>query len=167
MSGVIIYRSSYGSTKQYAEWIGEETGFPVHDSRDKAISWEGVDTVVIGCPIIANKPVLTGWIEKNWDRMKDKNVVLFTTSGADPAKEPVQEWVEKALPATLRSAIRVFPLSGRFRFADMNGVHKAMIWFAANVLRNPGVRHQIKHPIDGVAKENLDALLSHFRTSIE
>ncbi len=165
MSGVIIYRSSYGSTKQYAEWIGEGTGFPVYDSRDKAIPWEEADTVVIGCPIIANKPILAGWIEKNWARMKDKHVVLFTTSGADPAKEPVREWVEKALPETLRSTIRIFPLAGRFRFAEMNGLHKAMIWFAANVLRNPGVRHQVKHPIDGVAKENLGELLEFLKAS--
>jgi len=160
MSGVIIYRSNYGSTKQYAEWIAEETGFSIHDSRDTAIPWAGADLVVIGCPIVANRPILGGWIEKNWDRMKRKNVVLFTTSGADPAKEPVREWVEKALPDALRPSIRVFPLAGRFRYADMNGLHKAMIWFAANVLRNPGVRHQIANPIDGVARENLTELVA-------
>jgi len=163
MSGIVIYRSNYGSTKQYAEWIAEETGFSVHDSRDKAIPWAGADTVVIGCPIVANRPVLVGWIEKHWDRMKGKDVVLFTTSGADPAREPVRKWVEKALSETFRSSIRIFPLAGRFRFADMNGLHKAMIWFAANVLRNPGVRHQIANPIDGVAKENLGPLLEHVK----
>lgn len=27
MSGIILYKSKYGATKQYAEWIAEETGF--------------------------------------------------------------------------------------------------------------------------------------------
>ena len=58
MSGIIVYRSSTGSTKQYAEWIAEETGFALHESRDKTIAWETADTVVIGCPIIALKPAL-------------------------------------------------------------------------------------------------------------
>ena len=82
MSGVVVYRSTYGSAKQYADWIHEETGFPVYESRDKKIPWAGADTIVIGCPILANKPVLTGWIAKHWDRMKGKHVALFTTSGS-------------------------------------------------------------------------------------
>ena len=28
MNGMIIYKSKYGSTKKYAEWLSEETGFP-------------------------------------------------------------------------------------------------------------------------------------------
>ncbi len=28
MNGIILYQSKYGSTKKYADWISEETGFP-------------------------------------------------------------------------------------------------------------------------------------------
>ena len=163
MSGIVIYRSSSGSTKQYAEWIGQETGFSVHDSRDGAIPWAGADTVVIGCPIIANKPFLSGWIRKNWDRMKDKNVALFTTSGADPDDAPVEEWIGKALPESIRSKIRVFPLAGRFDYARLKGMNKVMIWIAGVLLGNKDVQNQIKNPIDGVAKENLAPLLEHLK----
>ncbi|MBQ2032468.1 MAG: flavodoxin, partial [Lachnospiraceae bacterium] len=27
MSGIILYKSKYGATKKYAEWIAERTGF--------------------------------------------------------------------------------------------------------------------------------------------
>jgi len=27
MSGIILYKSKYGATKQYADWISERTGF--------------------------------------------------------------------------------------------------------------------------------------------
>lgn len=163
MSGIVVYRSSYGSTKQYADWISEETGFAVYDSRDKGIPWDGADTIVIGCPILANKPFLSGWIEKHWDRMKGKNVVLFTTSGADPATDPVKDWVEKALPEPIRSAIHLFPLAGRFDYARLNGPHKAMIWIAANLLRSEDVKNQMRNPVDGVAKEKLGGLLGYLR----
>jgi len=165
MSGIVVYRSSTGSTKQYAEWIAEETGFALHDSRDKAIPWDASDTVVIGSPIVALKPALSGWIAKNWDQMKDKRVVLFTTSGADPADEPVMDWIEKALPESIRSQIRTFPLPGRFDYARLKGAGKAMIWFAANVLGNKDVKNQIKNPVDGVAKEKLAPLLDALRES--
>ena len=163
MSGIVIYRSSTGSTKEYADWIAEETGFGVHDSRDAGIPWEGAGTVVIGSPIIVNKPSLAGWVQKNWDRMKDKRVVLFTTSGADPANEPVQEWIDKSLPESIRSQIRAFPLPGRFDYARLKGISKAMIWIAGVLLGNKDVKNQIRNPVDGVAKENLAPLLEYLR----
>ena len=165
MSGIIVYRSSTGSTKQYAEWIAEATGYAAYESRDAKIPWAEADTVVIGSPIIALKPALAGWIAKNWDRMKDKRVVLFTTSGANPATDPVKDWVEKALREPLRSEIRAFPLPGRFDYAQLKGLGKAMIWFAAHVLGNKDVKNQIKHPVDGVAKEKLGELLEYLKGS--
>ena len=163
MSGVIVYRSSTGSTKEYADWIAQETGYAAHDSKDATIPWEGVDTIVVGCPVIALKPALGGWIKKNWDRMKDKRVVLFTTSGADPADEPVQEWIEKALPESIRPEIHIFALPGRFDYTRLKGMGKAMIWFAGNVLGNKDVKNQIRNPVDGVAKEKLTPLLQYLR----
>jgi len=158
VSGIIVYRSSYGSTRQYAEWIHEETGFPLFDHRDQTIPWN-VDTTVLGCPIIASKPYLLGWMQKNWERMRESRVLLFTTSGADPAVAPVREWIEQALPEDMRSAVRVFPLAGRFRFSELGILHKVMMGVGALILRNEGIKYRIAHPVDNVARENLDGLL--------
>jgi len=54
MSGVVIYRTSTGSTLDYAKWIAEATGFTAYESKDAGIPWSEVDTIVIGCPIIAS-----------------------------------------------------------------------------------------------------------------
>jgi menaquinone-dependent protoporphyrinogen IX oxidase len=159
MNGIIVYRSTYGSTKQYAEWIHEETGFPLYDQWDTKIPWGTTGMVVIGCPIIANKPSLAGWIRKNRSRLKGKEVLLFTTSGADPTIAPVREWIETAFPAELRSSIRFFPLAGRFDFRRLSGFHKLVLRLAACVFRDEGIRNQIEHPVDGVARENLQELL--------
>lgn len=53
MSGVIVYKSNYGSTRQNAEWIHEETGFSVHESKDRGIPWAESPVVVIGSPVMA------------------------------------------------------------------------------------------------------------------
>ena len=163
MSGMIIYRSSYGSTKQYADWISEETGFKIFDSRAKDIPWNS-ETIVIGCPIIANKPVLLGWMQKHWDRLEGRNVVLFTTSGADPAEAPVDEWLAKALPEKMKDTVAVFPLAGKFVFDELNGPHKLMMRIGAILVRDEAIKHQIAHPVDGVARENLVPLLQHLQT---
>lgn len=163
MTGIIVYRSTYGSTKQYAEWIHEETGFALFDSRDRTIPWNA-DTIVLGCPIIASKPTLTGWIQKHWSRLEGKRVLLFTTSGADPAKEPVRDWIEKALPKKVRQGMAIFPLAGRFDFCEMSSLHKGMLRLATVLLRDEAIKHQIKHPVDGVSRANLGDLLAALRS---
>ncbi len=159
MRGVIIYRSTYGSTKQYAEWIREETGFPLFDSRDRSIPWD-TDTIVVGCPVIAFKPLLSGWIQKHSDKLRGKRVFLFTTSGADPTKKPVRDLVEKALPDRVKQGMSIFPLAGRFDFAKATRTHKIMLRLAAFLLRSEEIKHQIKNPVDGVSRANLRDLLT-------
>ncbi|MGM0421455.1 MAG: hypothetical protein ACQEQG_10785 [Bacillota bacterium] len=34
MKGVIIYKSKYGSTQQYAEWLKEATNFELHNATE-------------------------------------------------------------------------------------------------------------------------------------
>jgi flavodoxin len=159
MGGIIIYRSTYGSTKQYAEWIREETGFALFDSRDRSIPWD-TDTIVIGCPVIAFRPLLGGWIEKHWDKLHGKRLFLFTTSGADPAKQPVRDLVERALPDKVKQGTQIFPLAGRFDFAKATRLHKVMLRAAAFALRSEEIKHQIKNPVDGVSRANLQDLLA-------
>ena len=88
-----------------------------------------------------------------------------SSSGADPATDPVKDWVEKALSERIRSGVRVFPLAGRFDYAKLRGPHKAMIWLAAVVFGNKDVRNQMKNPVDGVAKEKLSKLLEYLKGS--
>ena len=157
MSGIIVYRSSYGSTREYAQWIHEETKFPLFDPQDSTIPWN-TDVVVIGCPIIANKPSLLGWMQKNWSKLRGKRVVLFTTSGADPAAAPVEDWIRESLPQEMKDHVQIFPLAGRFRFSELSGGHKAMLRIGAVVLRSEEIKNQIKNPVDGVSRDHLGAL---------
>jgi flavodoxin len=160
MAGIVVYQSTYGSTKQYAEWIREETGFALHSPKDPAIPWEEADVVVVGCPVVANRPSLAGWLQRNWPRMRGKQVILFTTSGADPQTNPVLDWIRGSFPEEMRQVIQFFPLAGRFDFHKLRGFHKTMLWMVGFVFRNKDVKHQITHPVDGVARENLNGVLA-------
>lgn len=49
MSGIILYKSKYGSTKKYAEWLAEETGFAPMDVGNASIEdVSQYDTVLFG-----------------------------------------------------------------------------------------------------------------------
>lgn len=157
MTGIIIYQSTYGSTKQYAEWIREETGFQLFASDDPAIAWN-VDTIVIGCPIVAFRPTLAGWIRRNWGRLGGKRVFLFTTSGADPAKQPLADSIERSLPEPVRAGIRLFALAGRYDFDVLCRADRLKMRIGGLVSR--AVREGMRRRVDGVARENLRELLA-------
>ena len=65
MKGIIIYQSNYGSTKQYAQWLNEETGFEMRELK-KVKKWdiEESDTIILGSPIFAGAPLNKKWIVK-------------------------------------------------------------------------------------------------------
>lgn len=162
MTGIVIYQSTYGSTKQYAEWIREETGFKLLESSSASISPD-VDTVVIGSPMVAFRPTLAGWIVKHWGELAGKRVFLFTTSASDPDGQPVRAQVEKSLPDHVKQGVRVFPLYGRFDFDKLTSRDKVKIRIAAVFIS--WIRKQMHHPIDGVARQNLRDLLAAIKKS--
>ena len=55
MKGIVIYKSKYGSTKKYAEWISERTGFDcVEAGKVNAKRLADYDTVIFGGGIYAS-----------------------------------------------------------------------------------------------------------------
>ena len=52
MKGAVFYRSKYGSTAQYADWISEATSLPAHNLDGTKVSLADFDFLVLGCPVI-------------------------------------------------------------------------------------------------------------------
>ena len=55
MSGIILCRSKYGASAKYAEWISQETGFKIIDTKKADIKEvEKYDTIVLGGGVYAS-----------------------------------------------------------------------------------------------------------------
>ena len=55
MKGIILYKSKYGATKKYADWIAEETGFKSSEiTKVKVSDLMPYDVIVIGGGIYAS-----------------------------------------------------------------------------------------------------------------
>ena len=168
MSGIVLYMSKHGSTRQYAEWIGERTGFQVVDlKKEKAPNLADVDIVVIGSWIFTSKMVAHGWIKKNWKGMREKKMVVFSTSGADPDQELKKKFMESRLPREISSNVAYFPLQGRFRKEDQSLIMRGMLNIAAKMDKESDLAQDLVHGVDGVKKENLEEMLEYISTLSE
>lgn len=95
MNGVIIFKSKYGATKKYAEWLSEETGFPtVELSAAKITEIQKYDVIILGGGIYASGIAGIPFLRKNRNALQDKKIILFC-DGASPADEEAFEAIKK------------------------------------------------------------------------
>ena len=87
MKGIILYTSKYGSTKRYAEWLAEETGFDcVETKKAKIEDVKQYDTILLGGGIYASGIAGLSFLKKNITQLREKKVIVFC-DGASPYEE--------------------------------------------------------------------------------
>ena len=164
MKGIIIYKSTYGSTKQYAEWLKEDTGFQnfaVNKISNKMLA--DSEVVIIGSPVLAHRPFLANWIKKKWNILKDKKVVLYTTSGA-PASDPkLVAGFKASLDPEISSNIKYVPQGGRMIFSQLKPFHRFMMKLGMRMEKDPKVRAAMAKDKDGINRDGLKPILEYVK----
>ena len=164
MKGIIIYKSNYGTTERYARWLAEDTGFACLDLGSvKSRDLEDRDAVVLGAPVFADKPQIAGWIRKNWKRLEDKKVALFTTSGTTPDDASLQRGFESSFAPEIRENLRYVPLGGRMVFAELKPLHRRLMKMGMRMEKDPKVREEMARDKDGVDRSGLAPLVEYLR----
>ena len=130
MNGIVIYKTKYGSTKQYALWIGEELGFKVVESKEITIDeLENYDTIIYGGGLYAEVINGASFITKNIDRLKDKKIAIYST-GITPldCRDYYDKYViEKNFKAGVPENIRIFNFTGKMILEELSVVHRAAL----------------------------------------
>lgn len=85
--GLILYRSKYGATKKYADWLHEMTGFEIQETH-KALPQqaERYGVIVLCGGIYASGIAGLPFLRKNLDRLRDKKLAILCV-GASPYEE--------------------------------------------------------------------------------
>ena len=158
-TGAIIYYSTYGSTKQYAEWIAEETGFALIDQTEGDIPWDEFDTVVIGSPTLKMEPFLKKWIVDSWGNMKDKRVLLFSTSGAPPSNPALREGFAAAFPPEIAGKIEYFPFHGKMIWDELKPLHRLLMRIGKMIEKDPARKAEMLVDVNGVDRSFIAPLV--------
>lgn len=131
MSAIVIYKSKYGSTKAYAQWIAEELGCSAVDAKDiKADELKKYDTIIYGGGLYAE--IINGvtLITKNFDSIKDKKIIVYST-GITPLD--CREYydvmvVEKNFKTPeMVEKIKVYNFLGKMVLSELSLVHRTAL----------------------------------------
>lgn len=124
MKIAVIYKSNYGTTKQYATWIAEALGAELFERN--AVSPEMLaqfDMVIYGGGLYASGILGINLVTEN----PCKKLVVFTVGLANPSLTDYSAIIEKNLPAELRSCVKVFHLRGGIDYGTLGIMHRGMM----------------------------------------
>lgn len=75
----VVYKSKYGSTKIYAQWISQETKADLFEGSEiDAEKLSEYDTIIYGGGLYADGISGISIITKNYETLKNKRIVVFT-----------------------------------------------------------------------------------------
>ena len=130
MNAIVIYKSKYGSTKAYAQWIANALECESIDAKDiKAKDLEKYESIVYGGGLYAEMIAGITLITKNTDKLKGKKIAVFTT-GLTPldCREYYDKMIiEKNFRQGLPDNVKVFNFMGKMIIDELTPVHRAAI----------------------------------------
>jgi len=130
MSAVVVYKSKYGATKTYAQWIAKELCCDAVDAKDiKITDLLGYDTIIYGGGLYAEVIAGVSLITKNLDKLSGKKLIVYST-GITPldCREYYDKLVaEKNFRGDSLSKIKVYNFLGKMIVSELSLVHRTAI----------------------------------------
>jgi len=117
MKDLIVYKSFLGTTKQYAEWVSEylkADALKFNQASDNDLI--GADRIIVMSGTYAGQMPLIGFLEKNWNILKDKKVFVIAV-GAVPPQDNMSRASYEKIPEEIRGIIKYIKVMGATPFA--------------------------------------------------
>lgn len=166
MNGIIIYKSQNGCTKQYAEWLSQETGLQtVHVKKVKKQDIELADTVVVGSAVINFSPTLKKWMHKRKELLLSKKLFMFTTSGAAGSDPNLLKAYKNDFDDSWQANMTYVPLSGRFILKKLPWILQFIMKQVQKSMKDPVAKANMLLDKDGMNKEELTPLIDAINAS--
>ncbi len=127
----VIYKSKYGATKQYAEWIAQALDATLLEaSTVKPSQLLSFDAVVYGGGLYAGGIAGVELVTKN----PCKSLVVFTVGLANPETTDYSVILDKNFTQELLSKTKIFHLRGGIDYKKLGIVHRGMMTVVKSML---------------------------------
>lgn len=165
---VVIYKSTSGFTKKYAQWIAQSLNCDLLDRKQadlkKILDY---DIIIYGGNLHAVGISGVDIIRKNLPRLKEKTIVIFAT-GASPSRPGISsEVLSRNFSSDEQNQITFFYFRGGFDYNKLDLVNKAIMTLMKWKIKSKkewnsdekGMMEAFSNPFDFTDKENLKELL--------
>ena len=158
MKGAIFFSGKYGSTEQYAKWIGEATGLPIFDIKDTHANPSEYDFLILGSSIVYFKLTIRKWARANLSILNGRSKILFSVSGAGPS-DKLERWVAKSFPSELLSQMEHVALGGRLDHTKVNWLIRLSLYIGSLINPDPEASKEERFGFDHVKKDGIEPII--------
>ena len=126
MTGIILYQSKYGATKQYADWLAEATGFPVVETKKADIRQVAqCDTIILGGGVYASGIAGLSFLRRHIGRLQGRKVIVFAVGAAPCDGETLQRLAAHNMKGAL-AGVPLFYCRGAWDMAAMGFIDRTL-----------------------------------------
>ena len=169
MKGAIFFSTKYGSTAQYANWIGDATGLPVFNVKEANADLSTYDFLILGSPIIYYKLSIHKWVKRHLASLESKPIIFFSVSGAG-AGPKLDGWIADSLPENFILKMNHVALRGRQIHEELTLYDRMMLKIGGLSNKDPQARKEELEGFDYMDKSSIEPILKlaeQFRLSEE
>ncbi|MDY0278507.1 MAG: flavodoxin domain-containing protein [Acholeplasma sp.] len=125
MKSIVLYKSKYGNTLQYATWISEELNWELRDfSKFKKSEIKNYQNIIFGSGVYMGK---MNKINKVLNWFVDKPIIIFACAGNDNVEKDIEVIKENNFTENQLNFHKFFYLPGGVDFSKVKGIFKMMI----------------------------------------
>lgn len=131
----ILYKSKYGTTKQYAKWIAEETGGDLYELPQVQLSdLEKYTTIIIGGGLYAGGMLGFPFFKKNFHSLTSKKLIVFSVGAAFNNQTNTEAIKAANLSSEMLKKVLYFHLRGGLDYPAMKSVDRFAMWCLKTML---------------------------------
>ena len=125
----VIYKSKYGSSKRYAQWLAADTSADLYSASqigaDELLEYE---TIIFGGGIYMNKINGVELIKGNFSKLRDKNIIVFAVGACPDTEENREDICKNNFPPEMRREIGFYLLRGAFARKELTLIDRFLMW---------------------------------------
>jgi len=128
MNTIVVYKSKTGFVRNYAEWFAEELSADIFEVSKVNINMiTKYDTLVYGGSLHAAGINGVKFITKNFDKLKDKKLVVFASGASLSSEKVIKEVVTNNFTSDQQKSIEFFYLRGGFNYNKLPTFDKVLM----------------------------------------
>ena len=149
---VVIYKSKYGSTKKYAQWLAAALGADILDAQKiSAKDIAPYENILYGGYLYAGSISGVKLLTSNMDKLRGKRIIVFAVGCAPERKENNRHIISRNFSGNLRENISFFYLRGAFNYQELGLLDKFLIY-----ILKAKIKHTKPEKLDEDSKEFLE-----------
>lgn len=165
----VVYRSKSGYTEKYARWIAEAVGADLlKGEKTRVEDLMKYDTIVYGGGLYAVGINGIKLITGNYDKLKDKQLIVFGSSASPARPEIVEEVRDRNLTREQQQTIDFFLLRGGFDKQKLTWVDSILMQIMKISLKrkkNPtpdeiGMLNAYDNPVDFTSEKAIEPIIA-------